>query len=157
MEAVFLRVHTTDQNILTDLIDRQMYWMSSPSGYEVKIERASMDGSARQDVFDGVVHVYQPTGLCLDAATRTLYWSEKYTNDIFYVDLNHPNTHYQIRTPLHEPYRLAILGQRIYWTDRGYGVSSMNMTTQTDIKVMFTNVRKPKAIFAYDNDNSISG
>ncbi|KAK3741874.1 hypothetical protein QZH41_013353, partial [Actinostola sp. cb2023] len=130
----------------------EMYWSSFH--YQMKIERAAMDGSNRQVI---VTDYYsnKPTGLSIDTEKRLLYWAEKNSHQIHYINLANPSVTYHIKTSSYQPFRLANLGARLYWTDRGnyyqHGdIASLNTTTTTDIKILINNINRPKDIYAYD-------
>ncbi|KAK3735985.1 hypothetical protein QZH41_006318 [Actinostola sp. cb2023] len=69
--------------LVLDMKAREMYWSSFH--YQMKIERASMDGSNRQVIVTDHYH-NKPTGLSIDTEKRLLYWAEKNSHEIHYIN-----------------------------------------------------------------------
>ena len=109
---------TTSRLLKSDplkLVFRMMYW--TDWGQDAKIERASMDGSARSVIID--VDLGWPNGLTLDYSSQTLYWTDAELDRLerAKVDGSHRGL---IVTPTNvvlHPFGITFFKNRIYWSD----------------------------------------
>ena len=134
-----------------------MYWSSWYGWYgwyqKMEIEKSSMDGTNRKVI---VSRNKKSTGLAIDCEQRILYWAETNSDKIYFVNLNNPSVTNHFKITSYHPFRLAYVGGRLYWTDRGTKfnrgeIGSVNTTTKTDIKILIDDIYKPKDIYGYDD------
>ena len=90
-----------------------MYW--TDYGTAAKIERASMDGTARR-----VLHstgLSTPYGLTLDYATQTLYWIDYTLDNLESSNADGRNRRLLTRTNIQCPYSITFFDEKLYWGD----------------------------------------
>ncbi|XP_043910917.1 low-density lipoprotein receptor-related protein 2-like [Protopterus annectens] len=93
-----------------------MFW--ADWGQNPRIERAFMDGSARQVIVNN--KIYWPNGLAIDYPTRLLYFADAYLDYINYCDYNGNNRREVLSSNLllQHPHGLTIFEDYVYWTER---------------------------------------
>lgn len=99
-----------------------MYW--SDWGEPGKIERARMDGTDRQILYD--TDLVQPVGLTLDHHSNTLYWADLFYEKIEYVTwtggFGFVTAVREIlltsRWGLVGPFSLTLSGSQVYWISK---------------------------------------
>ena len=95
---------------------RQMYW--TDTGSVPKIERASMDGSARMLLHS--TSLSTPYGLTIDIDTQTLYWMDYSRNVLEKSNVDGTNRSTLTNRMISDPYFLDYYDGFLYWGDHSY-------------------------------------
>lgn len=124
-----------------------MYWTdwdASP-----KIEKAAMDGSARQTIVTR--NITWPNGLTIDQATNRLFWVDAKLDKIEVSDLNGGNRQLIVSSAANiHPFGLAIYLDILYWTDwNTKSISRFNLSSG-DQQMIVTGLQKPMDIQFFD-------
>ena len=95
-----------------------MYW----SGWAVAtIERASMDGRARQILHNS--QLVWPYGLTLDYQNQVLYWIDASLDKIESSNVDGTNrtliANFALSSPNYHPLSMTFFNNILYWSDRG--------------------------------------
>ena len=131
-----------------------MYW--TDWGAIPKIERAGMDGSARQTIVAG--NLVWPNGLTIDLATDRLYWVDAKLDNIEKSDLNGGNRQRiaSSAADIH-PYGLAVFENVLYWTDwNARSISLFNLSSGNH-QIIVNGLQKPMDIHVFDPALIFSG
>ena len=96
-----------------------MYW--SDWGDVPKIERASMDGQARQILHSS--QLVRPNGLTLDYQNQVLYWIDAILDKIESSNVNGTNRQLIMTlvssSPNYYPFSISYFNNILYWSDWG--------------------------------------
>ena len=129
---------------------RIMYW--TDWGFNPKIEKANMAGKERSVLIDSVLH--WPNGLTLDKDTNRLYWVDGSYRKLEYLDFDNNNrvTLQLISfSVLLNPFGLTLLGDYLYWTDRGAdAIYRANKRSLDHITTFITGIGEPMDIHGYN-------
>ncbi|XP_015752720.1 PREDICTED: low-density lipoprotein receptor-related protein 4-like [Acropora digitifera] len=131
-----------------------MYW--TDWGANPKIERAAMDGSARQVIVTG--NITWPNGLTIDKATNRLFWVDAKLDKIEVSDLSGGNRQLIMSSTANiHPYGLAMYQNMLYWTDwNTKSVSRFNLSSGHQ-QIIVTGLQKPMDIHVFDSSLRFSG
>ena len=92
-----------------------MYWITTGTD---RIERASMDGTARTAIHStSLTNAY---GLALDIDTQTIYWTDLSRNVIEKSNTDGTNRVIVTNRMLSDPYFITYYDGILYWGDFGY-------------------------------------
>ena len=142
---------------------RYMYWTSSSfssngHAWEPRIEKSAMDGSNRSIITNLTA---DPIGLAHDRETNRLYWVEKDSRLIQYLNLDDPLNHVKVIDDQlrGQPISVTILGKFIYWTylESGSwsgGVYRADKNTGAGITKVISLLGDPLDIHAYNTSRS---
>lgn len=100
--------------IVVDPAEGYVYW--TDWGDPAKIERASMDGTARQVLISGK-DIEWPNGLAIDYTNRKLYWVDAKLNLIKHCDLDGTNIRELVNEGIGSPFSITLFEDHMYWTD----------------------------------------
>ena len=96
-----------------------MYW--SDWGDVATIERASMDGRARQILHN--TQLIYPNGLTLDYQNQVLYWIDASLDKIESSNVDGTNrtliVNFASSSPNYHPYSMSFFNNILYWSDWG--------------------------------------
>ena len=92
-----------------------MYWVTTGSD---RIERASMDGTARTALH--TTSLTSAYGLAIDIDTQTLYWTDLSRNVIEKSNTDGTGRTTVLNRMLSDPYFITYYDGILYWTDWGY-------------------------------------
>ena len=133
-----------------------MYWCNR--GVDHKIEVAHMDGDDRRVLVRR--GLYYPNGLTLDDKNNWLYWVDSNFRALEYYDLER----HTITTLLHGnyilsyPFGLTLLDDHLYWTDwYRYAIYQADKRTASNPKVLYSGLRRPMDVHAYDRNKTLPG
>lgn len=131
-----------------------MYW--TDWGANPKIERAAMDGSARQVIVTG--NITWPNGLTIDKATNRLFWVDANLDKLEVSDLSGGNRQLIMSSTANiHPYGLAMYQNMLYWTDwNTKSVSRFNLSSGHQ-QIIVTGLQKPMDIHVFDSSLRFSG
>jgi hypothetical protein len=92
-----------------------MYW--TDWGTPAKIERASMDGTARQTLHN--TELVWPNGITIDYQSQTIYWMDARLNKL---ESSHVDGSYRIplSQQLVHPFSITLYNGTLYWSDWAY-------------------------------------
>lgn len=93
-----------------------MYW--TDNGDMPKIERASMDGTAR--VVIHATNLTSPYGLTLDIGTQTLYWTDYNLDVLETSSVDGTNRKILTSRMILYPFYLSFYDGNLYWGDISY-------------------------------------
>ena len=129
------------------------------------IERASMDGTARQLLFGfGLI---QPNGLTIDIAEQRLYWCDTALNTIVYVDVTSSGVQNLVQLTLQDgaiiqPFSVSLSGTSVFWTD--WSTNSIHAThkvhgddTEGHFATVYTSSETPRGIEVVSSDQQPTG
>ena len=121
-----------------------MYW--SDWGDVATIERASMDGQARQ-VLHNTQLVY-PNGLTLDYQNQVLYWIDASLDKI--ESSNVDGTNRQLITtfvlPVYHAFSMSFFNNILYWSDWGTDLILSMFTNGTSLTRLLSEFSYPTGI-----------
>ena len=96
-----------------------MYW--SDWGAVATIERASMDGRARQILHN--TQLFWPNGLTLDYQNQVLYWIDASLDKIESSNVDGTNrqliVNFASSSPNYHPFAMSLFNNVLYWSDWG--------------------------------------
>lgn len=93
---------------------RRMYWSDTTLR---RIERASMDGTARMVLHD--TNISTPVGMTLDYDTQTLYWIDSWLRTIESSGVDGSNRVLLTELPrFSRPWDVTFFEDTLYWTDQ---------------------------------------
>ncbi len=93
-----------------------MYW--TDWGNPGKIERASMDGTARETLHDTAL--IWPNDITIDYQSQTIYWMDASLDKLESSHVNGSNRRVISRELIVHPFSLTFYNGIIYWSDWGY-------------------------------------
>ena len=97
-----------------------MFWSDWESS-RPRIERASMSGENRRNLFDiqRVAGGGWPNGLALDFDVERLYWIDARSNSIHTVTYDGLDHHVVVHGTEHiqHPFSIALFDDKVYWTE----------------------------------------
>ena len=136
------------------IIFSMMYW--TDWGANPKIERAGMDGSARQTIVTG--NLGWPNGLTIELATDRLYWVDAKLDKIEKSDLNGGNRQLIMSSAANiHPFGLATFENMLYWTDwYAKSISRFNLSSGNQ-QIILSGLQKPMDIHVFDPALIFSG
>lgn len=131
-----------------------MYW--TDWGANPKIEKAEMDGSARQTIVTG--NLVWPNGLTIDQATNRLFWADAKLNKIESSDLTGGNRQLVMSSAADiHPYGLTVHQGMLYWTDwNTKSISRFNLSSGNEEEIV-RGLQKPMDIHVFDPSLIFSG
>ena len=131
-----------------------MYW--TDWGVVPKIEKAGMDGSARQTIVTG--NLGWPNGLTIDQATKRLFWADAKLDKIEVSDVNGRNRQLIMSSVANiHPYGLAVYQDMLYWTDwNTKSISRYNLSSGNQ-DIVVSGLEKPMDIHVFDPALVFSG
>lgn len=133
-----------------------MYW--SDSGARHTIEVANMDGTSRRLLVRRGLRY--PHGLTLDHTNNRLYWVDAWNIlESYDLESHKITTLLESFEILSYPYGLTLLGDYLYWTDRGKNAiyRADKITPSTNFTVFARGLSTPGDIHAYDRNQTLPG
>ncbi|XP_048587664.1 low-density lipoprotein receptor-related protein 8 isoform X2 [Nematostella vectensis] len=131
--------------VVLDPTEGFIYW--TDWGDPAKIERASMDGTARKVLISGE-HLERPAGLAIDYSTRRLYWIDSKLDVIKHCNLNGTEVRVVINTGIDNPTAITVFEDHIYWTD-SRKIYKANKFTGKNMTVLVNNAASPEDAHIY--------
>lgn len=127
---------------------RLMYW--TDWGSPPKIEKASLDGKNRQTIVEG--ELKWPNGLVIDSASRRLYWADAALDKIEVSNLQGQGRRKLLSAPyVHHPYSLAILNNRLFWSDwETAGIHSVDKNTGDNVITVAQGLKRPTGFVVFE-------
>jgi hypothetical protein len=113
-----------------------MYW--TDWGTPAKIERASMDGTARQTLHN--TSLVWPNGITIDYQSQTIYWVDA---NLDKLESSHVNGSYRRLVSFQRivhPFSLTLYNGTLYWSDWEYRT------------VLYASLSSPESVFSLINN-----
>ena len=130
-----------------------MYW--TDWGNPGKIERASMDGTARETLHN--TELVWPNDITIDRQSQTIYWMDANLDKLERSHVTGSNRQLLSTTLISHPFSLTVYNGVIYWSDWGfrrvllaslsdlenvYGIGPVLSNNPTGVKVVSLNVQQ---------------
>ena len=127
---------------------RYVYW-TVEGGSEARIERGAMDGNASSRTVIVDTNIRHPYGLTIDHTYTTLYWTDRWLDQIHSCNVNGSNR-VSVLQGLSEPRGITVTTHALYWIDwydgTVYVCNNYTGGTCTNNKVLLTGLYYPWGI-----------
>lgn len=132
---------------------RSIYW--TVWGTTPKIEQANLNGMDRKTIIEG--ELKWPNGLVIDSATRRLFWADAALDKIETSDLRGKGRRVLLSTPhVHHPYSLAILNNRLFWSDwETSGIHSADKETGDNVVTVAQRLKRPSGFVVFKDNPKV--
>lgn len=111
-------------NIICTFNTSVLYW--SDWGSVAKIETASMDGENRTAIID--TDLVWPSGLTIDYAQQTLYWTDNSRGRIESSNIDGSNRITISNQLIYQPFGISVYRSALYYADFISGINKLNVS-----------------------------
>ncbi|XP_048450538.1 low-density lipoprotein receptor-related protein 2-like isoform X3 [Rhincodon typus] len=136
-------------SVAVDPITGFMYW--SDCGEPAVIEKAGMNGANRQNLV--AKEIQWPSGLTLDLMKSRLYWVDSKLHMLSSIGLNGQDRRTVLWSEefLLHPFAISVFEDTLFWIDAAtQTIYGANKYTGDDVKVLASNLHKPRDIIVYN-------
>lgn len=133
-----------------------MFW--TDWGQAAKIERAGMDGKARETIVSRDIR--WPNALTLDLVLRKIYWSDSKYHTIYTCDFDGSNRRIVLHSAenLPHPFSITVFEDTMYWTDwRREAILRANKFTGKDVETIVASHATPMTVHVYHSYRQPNG
>ncbi|OQV14980.1 Low-density lipoprotein receptor-related protein 2 [Hypsibius exemplaris] len=127
---------------------RFLFW--TEWGERPRIERASLDGTARKSII--TVKIFWPNGLAIDLPNKRLYFADSKLDFIDFCNYDGSGRTQVLASALalHHPHAMAVFEDSMYWTDRQINrVNRADKFKGSNSSVMTYKIAQPLGILVY--------
>ncbi|KAK4316707.1 hypothetical protein Pmani_012155 [Petrolisthes manimaculis] len=133
-----------------------MFW--TDWGQEAKIERAGMNGKAREVIVSRDIR--WPNALTLDLVLRKIYWSDSKFHTVYSCDFDGSNRRVVLHSMeyLQHPFSITVFEDTMYWTDwRREAILRANKFTGKEVETVVPSHATPMTVHVYHSYRQPNG